>query len=516
MTILVTGPQGVRAQGRGWVWAGAVAVSLCLALVVGLLMLLLTQAAPQFWPRTVYAIDLVNPVEPPQTIWAQLWRSEGEGAQTRWLLKTGRRESGPDFLYLAQPRSEDVRRPEQVAVWERRAWGDLIGRLLAVYRDGERMAEGERAWPWMLEMLRSAERQHTAIQELKQRRIPRLAATTTPDASAEFLAAEAELRRLQADLDEDQLLIELANGRSILLPAADVVRAYRPNAMAWWEKTFWMLGSVGRFLSEAPREANTEGGVFPAIIGTVLLVFLMTVFVAPLGVLAAIYLHEYARNVWWVRLLRITVHNLAGVPSIVYGVFGLGFFVYGLGGWLDQQLFAENLPNPTFGTGGLLWAALTMALLTLPVVIVATEEGLTRISSSLRQASFALGATQFETLWKVVLPMVRPAMLTGLILAIARAAGEVAPLMLLGVVKLTPELPLDTAMPFFHLERKFMHLGFHLYDVGFQSPHVEAARPLVYAVALLLVMIVIALNLFAVRLRHQLRERYRHLEETPG
>lgn len=516
MTILVTGPQGVRAQGRGWVWAGALAVSLCLALVVGLLMLLLTQAAPQFWPRTVYAIDLPNPEEPPQTIWAQLWRSEGEGANTRWLLKTGRRESGPDFLYLAQPRSEAVRMPEQVGVWERRAWGDLIGRLLAVYRDGERMAEGERAWPWMLEMLRSAERQHTAIQELKQRRIPRLAATTTPDASAEFLAAEAELRRLQADLDEDQLLIELADGRSILLPAADVVRAYRPNAMAWWEKTFWMLGSVGRFLSEAPREANTEGGVFPAIVGTVLLVFLMTVFVAPLGVLAAIYLHEYARNVWWVRLLRITVHNLAGVPSIVYGVFGLGFFVYGLGGWLDQRLFAENLPNPTFGTGGLLWAALTMALLTLPVVIVATEEGLTRISSSLRQASFALGATQFETLWKVVLPMVRPAMLTGLILAIARAAGEVAPLMLLGVVKLTPELPLDTAMPFFHLERKFMHLGFHLYDVGFQSPHVEAARPLVYAVALLLVMIVIALNLFAVRLRHQLRERYRHLEETPG
>jgi phosphate transport system permease protein len=514
MTILVTGPQGVRAQGRGWVWGGAVAVTLCLALVLGLLLLLLTQAAPQFWPRTVYSIEQTQ--MPDEQIWAQLWRSEAEGNSARWLVKTGRREAGQDFLYLPEPQAESLSQPSQVAVWERREWGDLIGRLVAVYRDGERMAQGAPAWPWMLEMLRSAERQQAAIQVLKERRIPRLASSTGAESTAEFLAAEAELRRLQADLDEDQLLIEVSDGTTIVLPAADVVRAYRPNAMAWWRKTIWMLGSIGRFLTEGPREANTEGGVFPAIVGTVLLVFLMTIFVAPLGVLAAIYLQEYAQNVWWVRLLRITVHNLAGVPSIVYGVFGLGFFVYGLGGWLDQRLFAESLPNPTFGTGGLLWAALTMALLTLPVVIVATEEGLTRISPSLRQASFALGATQAETLWKVVLPMVRPAMLTGLILAIARAAGEVAPLMLLGVVKLTPELPLDTAVPFIHLERKFMHLGFHLYDVGFQSPNVEAARPLVYAVALLLVLIVIALNLFAVRLRHQLRERYRHLEETPG
>lgn len=516
MTTMVSGRYGVRAQGRAWVWASAAAVSLCLALVGGLLLLLLSQAAPHFWPRVVYAVEALEPRDTEQPLWGQLWRSEGEGDDARWLMKIGRREAGPDFVYLQPPSMQELSRPSQVAVWERREWGDLLGRLLAVYRDGERMAQGPRAWPWMLEMVRSAERQQTVIQSLKERRIPRLAASADPNERAEFLAAEAELRRLQADLHEDQLLIELADGSTTLLPAAEVVRAYRPNVMSLWDKTGWMLASVWRFLSEPPREANTEGGVFPAIVGTVLLVFLMTIFVAPLGVLAAIYLHEYARNVWWVRLLRVTVHNLAGVPSIVYGVFGLGFFVYGLGGWLDQHFFAQSLPNPTFGTGGLLWASLTMALLTLPVVIVATEEGLARISPALRQASFALGATQAETLWKVVLPMVRPAMLTGLILAIARAAGEVAPLMLLGVVKLTPELPLDSALPFIHPERKFMHLGFHLYDVGFQSPNVEAARPLVYAVAFLLVLIVIALNLFAVRLRHQLRERYRHLEETPG
>jgi len=171
------------------------------------------------------------------------------------------------------------------------------------------------------------------------------------------------------------------------------------------------------------------------------------------------------------------------------------------------------LPSPTFGTPGLMWASLTLALLTLPVVIVATEEGLARIPSSVREGSLALGATKAETLWRTVLPMSTPAMMTGLILAVARAAGEVAPLMLVGVVKLAPALPLDGNSPFLHLDRKFMHLGFHIYDVGFQSPNVEAARPLVYATALLLVVIIVALNLTAIAIRNRLRERYRELEQ---
>jgi phosphate transport system permease protein len=208
-----------------------------------------------------------------------------------------------------------------------------------------------------------------------------------------------------------------------------------------------------------------------------------------------------------VRSVRVAVNNLAGVPSIVFGVFGLGFFVYTLGGAIDGALFADRLPTPTFGTGGILWASLTLALLTVPVVVVATEEALASVPRSLREASLALGATKWQTLWKVVLPGATPGILTGLILAMARGAGEVAPLMLTGVVKLAPAMPLDGQFPYFHFDRKFMHLGFHIYDVGFQSPNSEAAKPMVYMTALLLLFVVVALNLFALRLRRRLRER---------
>ncbi|HFQ91663.1 MAG TPA: phosphate ABC transporter permease PstA, partial [Chromatiales bacterium] len=266
------------------------------------------------------------------------------------------------------------------------------------------------------------------------------------------------------------------------------------------------------FVSDEPREANTEGGIFPAIFGTIMMVMLMSVFVTPFGVVAAIYLREYARQGLLTRTIRIAVNNLAGVPSIVYGIFGLGFFVYFLGGNIDQLFFPEALPAPTMGTPGILWASLTLALLTVPVVIVATEEGLSRVPRAVREGSLALGATKAETLWRTVLPMASPAIMTGLILAIARAAGEVAPLMLVGVVKLAPALPLDGDFPYLHLDRKFMHLGFHIYDVGFQSPNVEAARPLVYATALLLVLVIVVLNLTAIAIRNRLREKYKSLE----
>jgi phosphate transport system permease protein len=243
------------------------------------------------------------------------------------------------------------------------------------------------------------------------------------------------------------------------------------------------------------------------------MVLVMSVMVTPLGIIAAVYLREYAKEGPLVRMIHIAVNNLAGVPSIVYGVFGLGFFVYFMGGSIDQLFYPEALPAPTFGTPGLMWASLTLALLTLPVVIVSTEEGLARIPSSIREGSLALGATKLETLWRTILPMASPAMMTGLILAVARAAGEVAPLMLVGVVKLAPSLPLDGNFPFLHLDRKFMHLGFHIYDVGFQSPNVEAARPLVYATALLLVVVIILLNITSITIRNHLREKYRALEQ---
>ena len=263
---------------------------------------------------------------------------------------------------------------------------------------------------------------------------------------------------------------------------------------------------------DEPREANTEGGVFPAIFGTIMMVFIMSFIVTPFGVIAAVYLREYAKQGWLTRTIRIAVNNLAGVPSIVYGVFGLGFFVYFVGANIDKWFFPEALPAPTFGTPGLLWASLTLAILTVPVVIVSTEEGLARIPRAIREGSLALGATKAETLWRVVIPMASPAIMTGLILAIARAAGEVAPLMIVGVVKLAPSLVVDANFPFLHLERKFMHLGFHIYDVGFQSPNVEAARPLVYATAFLLVTVIIILNLTAIWIRNRLREKYKALE----
>ena len=314
------------------------------------------------------------------------------------------------------------------------------------------------------------------------------------------------------EISRDHIVMRAMDGQLVTINFEYILKVTFNNQLSLLEKVSTFFSQIGGFIIEDPREANTEGGVFPAIFGTVLMVLLMTVIVSPLGVIAAIYLHEYAGKNAFTKLLRISVINLAGVPSIVYGVFGLGFFVYMVGGSLDQLFYSENLPSPTFGTPGVLWSSLTLAILTLPVVIVSTEEGLSRIPLEMRYGSLALGATKAETLWRIILPIASPAIMTGIILAIARAAGEVAPLMLVGVVKMAPNLPLDGNFPFLHLDRKFMHLGFHIYDVGFQSPNVEAARPLVFATALLLVSIIVALNMTAVSIRNRLREKYKMLE----
>ncbi|MEA3405655.1 MAG: phosphate ABC transporter permease PstA, partial [Pseudomonadota bacterium] len=306
--------------------------------------------------------------------------------------------------------------------------------------------------------------------------------------------------------------MNIAGDKQLNVPVRNIVHFWQPNNMGFVEEISFFFNAMGNFLMDDPREANTEGGVFPAIIGTVTMVMLMALFVTPMGVIAAIYMSEYAREGFVLRMVRISINNLAGVPSIVFGIFGLGFFVYIMGSSIDELFYSYALPSPTFGTSGLLWASLTMALLTLPVVIVSTQEGLSRIPRALREGGLALGATKSETIMRIVLPMTTPAIMTGLILAIARAAGEVAPLMLVGVVKLAPELPLDMVSPFVHLDRKFMHLGFHIYDVGFQSPNVEASQPLVYATSLLLVLIILSLNLGAIMIRNRLREKYKALD----
>ena len=301
---------------------------------------------------------------------------------------------------------------------------------------------------------------------------------------------------------------KLVSGETRTQALGDILHYYHPNQLSFLGKAGWFLRNGWDFLTGEPRESNTEGGIFPAIFGTFVMTLIMSALVTPFGVIAAIYLHEYARQGIIVRAVRISVNNLAGVPSIVFGVFGLGFFVYIVGATVDQIFFSNSLPTPTFGTGGILWSAFTLALLALPVVIVASEEALGAVPRGVREAALACGASKWQTIQRVVLPSALPGILTGVILSMARGAGEVAPLMLVGVVKLAPSLPLDLVPPFVHAERKFMHLGFHIFDLGFQSPDSEAAKPMVFATTLLLILLVITLNLAAILLRNHLRKRY--------
>jgi phosphate transport system permease protein len=546
-------------SGEPMVWINGAAVSISLVGVLGLLLLLAVRGFAHFWPADVMMGNLVmeqgsravmgQVVEREQVSGEQLRaagvRLTGPGPfYQRTLLKQGNRDFlGTDFVWLLEEQLAEVRYPPRAMVLERTEWGNFYGELASVQRAGEVVADAksspDEAWQAFQDALTHSSEVRQDIHRIERVEIGRinhgmekirlrrrgleLHGGDDPVEQAALAAEEAQLQsdyqllqqrleRLYRTLDRDSIAATLPDGREVTLPLAKVVRGYQPNTMSVARKLALYFERLWEFLSDEPREANTEGGVYPAIFGTVMMVILMSIIVTPFGVIAAVYLREYARQGFLTRTIRVAVNNLAGVPSIVYGVFGLGFFVYLVGGELDALFFPEALPSPTFGTPGLMWASLTLALLTLPVVIVATEEGLARIPRSVREGSLALGATRAETLWRVVLPMASPAMMTGLILAVARAAGEVAPLMLVGVVKLAPSLPVDGNYPYIHLDQKFMHLGFHIYDVGFQSPNVEAARPLVYATALLLVGIIALLNLAAVGLRNRLRERYRALE----
>ncbi|MDA1212283.1 MAG: phosphate ABC transporter permease PstA, partial [Planctomycetota bacterium] len=300
-----------------------------------------------------------------------------------------------------------------------------------------------------------------------------------------------------------------AQKEEIALPLAEIVRAFPANKVGYFDRVRIYLSRWHEFLVDNPRESNSEGGVFPAIWGTMVMTVLMSLAVVPFGVLAALYLREYAKKGLVLSAIRISINNLAGVPSIVFGVFGLGFFCYIIGASLDELFFSAKLPNPTFGKGGLIWASFTLALLTLPVVIVATEEALSAVPNSMREGSYACGASKWQTIRRIVLPRALPGIMTGAILAMARGAGEVAPLMLVGAVKLAPELPVDQLYPFFHGERSFMHLGFHIYDLGFQSQNSEAAKPMVFTTTLLLIVMITLLNVSAIWLRGRLRNRFR-------
>jgi len=538
-------------SGTPWIWMNAGAVSIALVAVFGLLFLIMFRGMSHFWPANVEAFHYQNDLQA-MTVIAEVIESEtvasdsvpnitsDTGEVTRYLVKTGNRDIfGSDFKWIYDQGLKERTQPSNVMVLERIEWGNFYGYLNAVYENESLVSNNENLWStfdqrlhrvieireqlldleqgdigainYRLERLRLKEKSLQLSDELTEVEANSIEQERTV-LNAQYNELLKQTAKLYKAINRDSIQATVMDGRKVTIPLEKVVKAWQPNQMDVFDKTVFYFKSLWAFVTEDPREANTEGGIFPAIFGTVMMVMLMSVMVTPFGVIAAVYLREYAQQGAITRVIRIAVNNLAGVPSIVYGVFGLGFFVYFLGGSIDALFYPEALPGPTFGTPGLLWSSLTLALLTLPVVIVATEEGLSRIPRALREGSLALGATKIETLWRVVLPMASPAIMTGLILAIARAAGEVAPLMLVGVVKLAPSLPLDGNMPFLHLDRKFMHLGFHIYDVGFQSPNVEAARPLVYATAFLLVVVIVALNLSAISLRNKLREKYRALD----
>ncbi len=542
-------------NGEHWIWLNAAAVAISLAMVLGILGLITAKGLVYFWPKDTYQLTVTSSssAQEGQTK-IQYLGEEVDSAPSRdangvlveekeqHLFKIGNRESyGMDFIWIDEAFITQRILPTNAVTIERREWGNFYGFIDSVHESTQVLATAseksllnllDEKLQLTLEIMDTIDelekddfgRINYQIEKLRleQKRLE-LDKEDSPEAlfkietqrnvlNQEFTEVQQRLQKLREESEIYSLNVRLVDGKAEQIPLSQIVRWYQPNNLNTLQKSALMFSKLWEFLSDDPREANTEGGIFPAIFGTVMMVLIMAVIVSPFGVIAAVYLHEYAHQSWLTKIVRIAVHNLAGVPSIVYGVFGLGFFVYFLGGNIDELFFPESSPAPVFGTPGLLWASLTLALLTLPVVIVSAEEGLSRVPKSIREGSLALGATKAETLWKTVLPMASPSMMTGLILAIARAAGEVAPLMLVGVVKLAPTLPLDLNSPFLHLDRKFMHLGFHIYDVGFQSPNVEAARPLVYATSLLLIVVILLLNLTAIRVRNRLRERYKALE----
>ena len=536
-------------SGDPWIWLTSAAVAASVAAVLGLIGLLAVNGLAHFWPSQVLEIEyerfgvrttIFGELSERESIVRRQFLEANPGYDKpvppnveRWLIKTGNRQTNPpDFRWLFAHDVIASSTPPDVVAIERAEWGAAFGRLVAVQQDGvnvetndlwsefqnridrtllirediDTLQEGRiNGINYELESIRLEKRRR----QLDDRHEFNDLQAQETVLREEYAIVEAEVFALTKRLERDSASLELADGRVSEIPISAIMQAWMPNSMSVWQKLGLYFKNLWNFLTDDPREANTEGGVYPALFGTVLMVLLMSALVTPFGVVAALYLREYAKQGPLVQLIRIAVNNLAGVPSIVYGVFGLGFFVYLIGGSIDDLFFPEAKPAPTFGTPGLIWASLTLALLTVPVVIVSTEEGLTRIPRAIREGSLALGATKAETIFKVVLPMASPSILTGMILAVARAAGEVAPLMLVGVVKLAPTLPIDGNFPYLHLERKFMHLGFHIYDVGFQSPNVDAARPLVFATALLLVLIIIVLNLTAITLRNRLEARYR-------
>ncbi|HJR76955.1 MAG TPA: phosphate ABC transporter permease PstA, partial [Nitrospiraceae bacterium] len=475
-------------SGEVFVWLTASGVAISLLMMTGLLGLIMVNGLGQFWPQNIDELQLkdgrrfIGEVMGREIVPGSETRGHPEG-QTRIRVRVGNRDTfGFDFKWVDEADVLTKLASADLVKIERREWGPAYGRLVGLYDGPGAYRNQDQLWSVMQSTLARIDHDRRAIEDIEKevgtlnheietlrlkRRALTLDGTMTSNESERdeewkgristleemYQRHAADLERLYKGMEQFRIGLRLSDGRDVHIPLSQILTVSTTNTMTFGAKGLAYLQNLWSFLSGEPRETNTEGGIFPAIFGTVLMVFLMTIVVAPFGVLAAVYLREYAKQGLLVRMVRVAVNNLAGVPSIVFGVFGLGCFIYAAGGTIDQLFFPEALPNPTFGTGGILWASLTLALLTVPVVIVATEEGLSSVPREFREGSIGLGATKFETLRHVIVPCALPGILTGLILAMARAAGEVAPLMLTGVVKLAPSLPLDAAFPFLHLDR---------------------------------------------------------------
>ena len=543
-----SGYSNLAAQGEPWVWLTAASLAAAIAMIVGLLSFIAWRGLATFWPVPLERValadgrSLLGEVNDRELAIAAAPSAAGHPA--RRLVRTGDFDAtGNHYEWIDETAITATSRPEWATVVERLEAGRLHGIPKRLVRGDTTVAEGP-ADVWQAFLAEHPAARDRAIRatridredrgELQRRlRAARLAVVQARlsggEGGLQVAAAEAreqtiaaEIGRREQTLDEETAKLrgqnagwavefETASGGVAAVPLDAIVRAWQPNRLSLGGSLGVYFSRWGEFLADDPREANSAGGVFPAIWGTVTMTLIMALFVAPFGVLAALYLREYAGRGPVTTAVRVAINNLAGVPSIVYGAFGLGFFCYVLGASIDEVFFKASLVadgQPTFGTGGLLWASLTLALLTLPVVIVATEEALSAVPNSMREGSYACGAGKWQTIRRIVLPRALPGIMTGLILAMARGAGEVAPLMLVGVKKLALELPVDGSFPYVHPEREFMHLAYLIYDVGFQSPNSQAARPMVFTITFLLVAIIALLNVAAIWIRSRLRRRF--------
>lgn len=525
---------GRSRKGEPFVWLTAVGLTIGVLLTVGLLALVVNKGMATFWPNRLVVLKVEKDGETIEVAGYEVQErnrrdiDDGSIHEEVQIFRGNRELYGDKFVFYDRSQIISTEQPDDLILVERLEGGNVIGRAKSIeYGDGSKLEIGQEGFESRLkELINTSDERRDELEQIEKHQIGRNAKRVKelnrdigpdgpdPATEAELAQLAAEFQKLDLErgeirelLEADHFVIEAVDGGEIKIAGGELLHVFYPNQAGFFARVGEMFRRGWSFLSDKPREANTEGGVYPAIFGTVIMTLVMSIFVTPFGVIAAIYLREYAKQGPLVRAVRVSVNNLAGVPSIVFGVFGLAFFIYFVGGVVDDTFYA-NREEPVYKSGGVLWASLTLALLTVPVVIVATEEALAAVPRGVREAALACGASKWQAIQRVVLPASLPGILTGVILAMARGAGEVAPLMLVGVVKSAPDLPVDSVAPFIHPERQFMHLGFHIYDLGFQSPDSEAAKPMVFATTLLLISIVVVMNLTAIIIRNRLRKKY--------